>query len=261
MDEAASDEGPSALVQEADCSERVVVLKVRVPGRTSFLLVAAARTGGGAGPSCPGRAPGVWAAISRRARRGSAEGGRAREGEDRGVVGAEGLLRALDGSAGARGRERGRCRPGRARAHRAGRGRGRAGARAQARIPGVGLRCLRVTNGRVVVTDTPLPEEATTFLDAMESDRAALEARGLALAKVLAEDAIELRREELAARAREGPTAHRASGAPPSARTSRRSRPPTDRRAGAVARRRGRARAARGATKLVVDRLVHRRGG
>ena len=36
-------EHPSAFVQEAACAERVIVLKVRQPGRTSFIVVGATR--------------------------------------------------------------------------------------------------------------------------------------------------------------------------------------------------------------------------
>src|SRR4051794_17873471 len=43
------DDVPVAVVQEADCSERVVVLKIRIPGRTAFVLVGAAKTGAGPG--------------------------------------------------------------------------------------------------------------------------------------------------------------------------------------------------------------------
>lgn len=40
------DEAPSALVQEVDSTDRLLVLKVRVPGRSSWILAAATRGGG-----------------------------------------------------------------------------------------------------------------------------------------------------------------------------------------------------------------------
>jgi hypothetical protein len=55
-----SDEAPSAVVQEADCSERVVVLKIRVPGRTAFVMVGAARSGGAAGLLPQGARQELW---------------------------------------------------------------------------------------------------------------------------------------------------------------------------------------------------------
>src|SRR5260370_1147891 len=59
------DDAPhEAFVQEADCAERVVVLKARVPGRgpagTSFVIVAATRAGGGAGLASAEERRGAW---------------------------------------------------------------------------------------------------------------------------------------------------------------------------------------------------------
>jgi len=53
---------PLAIVQEADCSERVVVLKIRVPGRTAFVMVGAARSGAAAGLLPQGARQELWGA-------------------------------------------------------------------------------------------------------------------------------------------------------------------------------------------------------
>ena len=61
-DDARSPEGgaPLAIVQEADCSERVVVLKIRVPGRSAFVMVGAAKGGAAAGLLPQGARQDLW---------------------------------------------------------------------------------------------------------------------------------------------------------------------------------------------------------
>jgi predicted ribosome quality control (RQC) complex YloA/Tae2 family protein len=174
-----SDDLPSAVVQEADCSERVVVLNIRIPGRTAYILIGAARTGGDAGLLPKGARQELW-------------GGRLPPGSPRqkgrevalelarvvAVVGAEVFFEpharpredadeAADAEAGA--------------------------------SAGAMIRCLRVHGGRVVVTDAPRPREARPFVDVLASEdaRAELELRGIALARQLADDSIELHRVDL----------------------------------------------------------------
>jgi hypothetical protein len=206
MNEPASDEGPSALVQEADCSERVVVLKIRAPGRTSFLLVAATRAGGGAGLLPQGARQELWGgklppgASRQRGREDALAKARIVA-----VVGAEIFFEPwtarqarADAAADADADDTTTTAQDLGRGDRAlSRSAGATEQDANAH-PALGLRCLRVTGGRVVITEAPLPAGATMLLEVTESERAALEARGLALAVVLAEDAIELRRDELA---------------------------------------------------------------
>lgn len=170
MDEAANLDLPSAVVQRADCAERVVVLEIRVPGRTAHVVVAATSTGAGAGllPRAPRQE--IW-------------GGRLPPGSARqkarekaldlarvvAVHGAEVFFEPHvaddDPEAAAR----------------------------------VITRVLRVHGGRVVVTDAPVPAGPRGFVDVLADDeeRAALEERGIGIAKQLADDSIELYRAEL----------------------------------------------------------------
>src|SRR4051794_7131723 len=57
---ATSDDTPLAIVQEADSSERVVVLRIRVPGRTAFVIIGAARSGGATGLLPQGARQELW---------------------------------------------------------------------------------------------------------------------------------------------------------------------------------------------------------
>lgn len=148
---------PRALVQEADCAAHVVILKVRVPGRTAFVIVAATQKGPGAGLLRQGLRQELWGgrlpagATRQRFREDALEGAS--------VLGVGAAEAALD--------------------------------------QGGEARVLRAHGGRVVVTDGrgSLPD----LVAALEDDeaRAALEARGEALARSLAEDAIEVRRAEI----------------------------------------------------------------
>jgi len=159
VDERHDDTGPSALVQEAACAERVVVLKVRVPGRTSFVIVGATRSG-----------PSGAALIAGEARR-EVWGGRLPPGALR--------QRAReDALAGARVLALGRD---------------------EAFIDQHGsARVVRADGGRVIVTDEALPAGAAPFVSLSDEQRTALERRGLEIAEAIAADAIESRRTEIA---------------------------------------------------------------
>lgn len=150
--------GLAAFVQEADCAERVVVLRVRVPGRTSLVVVGATARGGEAGLLPRETQKELWGA---------------------------------------------RLPPGAARQ------RAREEALAGARVVAVGereafveqrgeARVVRVQGGRVVVTDAAPPEGLVPFVDASDEERAAWEARGVALARALADEAVAFRRAEVA---------------------------------------------------------------
>ncbi len=156
MDSLDAGPGPRAIVQEAACSERVVVLKVRVPGRTSLVVVGATR------------------------------GGKSSSGA--GLLDAE-ARRELWG---------GRLPPG------AERQRAREAALEHAIVLGIAEdavfidqrgdpRVLRIEGGRVVVTDrsSAVPSEAVGLVGLSDDGRAALEARGLAIARALAADGLE----------------------------------------------------------------------
>lgn len=152
------DSGPSALVQEASCAERVVVLKVRVPGRTSLVIVGAATSG----------ASGVGLITSEGRR--EVWGGRLPPGETR-QRGRE------DALAGARVIALGE---------------------AEAYIDQHGsARVVRAAGGRVIVTDEALPAGATRFVDLSDDERTRLEERGHAIAHAIARDAVSARRSEI----------------------------------------------------------------
>jgi len=155
------DSGPSALVQEASCAERVLVLKVRVPGRTSLVIVGAARSGASG-------ASGVGLITSEGRR--EIWGGRLPAGEARQV----GREDALTGA------------------------RVIALGEAEAYIDQHGsARVIRAAGGRVIVTDEALPAEATRFVDLSDDERTRLEERGLAIARAIARDAVSSRRTEI----------------------------------------------------------------
>ena len=187
-DDARSPEGgaPLAIVQEADCSERVVVLKIRVPGRSAFVMVGAAKGGAAAGLLPQGARQDLWggklppAAPRQRAREAALALARVVA-----IVGAEVFFEPHvkpreDASADAD---------------------ADASAKAEAESgPRMGaVRCLRVHGGRVVVTDAVMPRDARSFVDVLfdEGERRALEATGTELAKAIAEDSIELHRVDL----------------------------------------------------------------
>ena len=191
-DDARSPEGgaPLAIVQEADCSERVVVLKIRVPGRSAFVMVGAAKGGAAAGLLPQGARQDLWggklppAAPRQRAREAALALARVVA-----IVGAEVFFEphvkpredaSADADADAD---------------------ADASAKAEAESgPRMGaVRCLRVHGGRVVVTDAVMPRDARSFVEALfdEGERRALEATGTELAKAIAEDSIELHRVDL----------------------------------------------------------------
>jgi hypothetical protein len=172
------DDAPSAIVQEADCAERVVVLKIRVPGRTAFVVVGAAKSGGAAGLLPQGARQEQW-------------GGRLPPGSARQRAREAALsLARLTAIVGSEVFFEPHVKP-------------RPDAEAQAETdvtpPSAMTRCLRVHGGRVVVTDAVLPRGAKPFVDVLASDedRGALEERGVALAKALADDSVELHRVDL----------------------------------------------------------------
>lgn len=152
--------GFSALVQEAACAESVVVLKVRVPGLTSFVLVGATR-GGLAGAGL----------ISAEARR-EIWGGRLPPGATRQRAREDALAGARVIAIGT----------------------------AEVFIDQRGdTRVVRAEAGRVVVTDSPqgIRTDADAFVSLSEEQRDALEARGSELAKAIAADAVVSRRAEI----------------------------------------------------------------
>lgn len=151
----------NAFVQEADCAERVIVLKTRHPGVTSLVIVAATKTAGsGAGLLAKESRQALWGA---RLPPGSQ---RQRSREDalagasvRAIVGDEVFIEQ-DGD----------------------------------------LRVVRAEKGRVIVT-TPTDVRSALahefFADASDALRAELEAKGEVLAQALGGDALEIHRADV----------------------------------------------------------------
>lgn len=166
---------PSAIVQEADSAERVVVLKIRVPGRTAFVIVGAARHGGGAGLLPQGARQELWAgklppgSIRQRGREDSLEKARLLAITEHEVLFEPWSAR--------------RENPANAEAI----------AAAGPSWP-VLVRSLRAHGGRVVITDVPAGPGLAPFIEVFETEQAALEARGIAIVHALAEDAVEIHR-------------------------------------------------------------------
>lgn len=180
-----NDDVPSAIVQEADCSDRVVVLNVRIPGRTAYVIVGAARRGADAGLLPKQARQEVWGArlppASPRQKGREAALALARVVA---IAGGEVFFEphvkprdAEDEAEAERGEVEALPAPEVSPAPRT-------------------TRCLRVQGGRVVVTDAPRPKDARSFVDVLGSDteRTALEARGVELARALADDSVELHR-------------------------------------------------------------------
>jgi predicted ribosome quality control (RQC) complex YloA/Tae2 family protein len=157
--------GASAIVQEATCSARLVVLKVRIPGadesipKTSLVIVGAPRNG------VP--AVGLLTSDERRAAwRGRLPGGIPRERAREDAL-AHAHVVALGPS--------------------------------EVFIDQHGLaRVVRAERDRVVVTDEPLPAGISAFVDLTTDERAALAERGRALAEAFAASAIDARRTDVA---------------------------------------------------------------
>jgi hypothetical protein len=181
-----SDDAPSAVVQEADCSERVVVLKIRVPGRTAWVIIGAARSGAGTGLLPQGVRQEIWA-------------GRLPPGASRQKPRENSLALARviaitetevffephpDAPPLVAGSRKAEPRP---------------EPEPDPDVAPAPPRTLRVQAGRVVITDAPVPRDARAFVDmlASDADRKGLEQRGLAIARALADDATEIHRSDL----------------------------------------------------------------
>ncbi len=182
---APSEDLPIAIVQEADSAERVVVLRIRVPGRTAFVIIGAARTGGAAGLVRNGARQELWGgrlppgSTRQRAREATLALARVTA-----IVGGEVFFEPHVKSP----------EPGE-----------EPDAEAEVAVENEGAtradrtRCLRVHGGRVVVTDAEIPRDARPFVDVLADDveRSALEDRGMTLARALADDSVEIHRVDL----------------------------------------------------------------
>ncbi len=151
--------GPHALVQEADCSERIVVLKVRVPGRTSHLIVASPRLGK------PGAAL-ISAAMRRDAWGARLPPGAIRQRAREDALANVEVVALTD--------------------------------REVCILQSGNPRVIRAESSRVVVTDGPVPAQAGRFLDLTEDSRVELETRGAELLRAVGESAVSDRRTEAA---------------------------------------------------------------
>jgi hypothetical protein len=173
-----SDDVPIAIVQEADSAERVVVLRIRVPGRTAFVVIGAAKAGAEAGLLPAKARQELWggrlppASARQRGREASLALARVTA-----IVGSEVFFEP----------------------HVKAREEGDELMEADSGPRLATARCLKVHGGRVVVTDAAVPRDARPFVDVLsdEEARTALEERGIALARALADDAIELHRIDL----------------------------------------------------------------
>jgi len=161
---------PAAVVQRADCASNVVLLEVRVPGRTSVVIVGAPRHT----PSQAQKAGAATVGLLPRETRQASWGARLPPASIRERAREEALRGAHVVAIG----------------------------ESDVAIQQNGdRRIVRAHGGRVVVTDDP-PAGARAaarrdFVTASEADRAAWEAAGVALAEALATDAIELHRDAL----------------------------------------------------------------
>ncbi|MDB4942501.1 MAG: Fibronectin/fibrinogen-binding protein [Labilithrix sp.] len=183
----AEEHGPSAIVQDAACAERVIVLEARMPGRTTFVLVAAtSRPAGdpgrsGVGLLAKGALKELWG--------GKLPAGAMRQrGREESLVKAR-LLAVHEGAL--------LFEPWSSRDENPERAPELAARAEDGRWPAL-VRALRVQNGRVVTTDLPPPKGLAPFLETFDRERDGLEQRGVAMAEALAADAIDVRRAELA---------------------------------------------------------------
>lgn len=164
------DDGPSAIVQEANCSDRVVVLQVRSPGRTTRVIVGAGREASGVGLLPHGVRKDLWGGklppgcVRRRAMEDALAKARILAIFPDAVV-------LVPWSA----------RPENPEAH--------------PRPPADATSRLRVHNGRVWFEAFPFGQGGATLVDLAATEHASLETRGLAIAKALATDAIAVHRE------------------------------------------------------------------
>ena len=154
------DDAIRAVVQRADCAANVVVLEVRVPGRTSLVIVGAPKSGG---------ARAAAGLVSREARQ-AIWGARLPPASVRERPREDALFGSYVVALG----------------------------ESEALVEQRGdLRIVRAHGGRVVVTDETKATSREDFVAASDATRASWEARGLALLEALAADAIELHRQEL----------------------------------------------------------------
>jgi len=159
-DEQGTAQGPSAIVQRADCASHVVVLEVRVPGQTSLVVVGVPR-------SAPTRAA---AGLLTRDARNEIWGARLPPASTRERSREDALAHARVLAIGA----------------------------TDVLVDQRGdLRVVRAQGGRVVVTDAT-PAERADFIAATEEQRATWQNRGYELARALAADALEVHRTDVA---------------------------------------------------------------
>ncbi|MCL2722947.1 MAG: NFACT RNA binding domain-containing protein [Polyangiaceae bacterium] len=150
-------EPPSAIVQEASAAERVVVLKVRAPGRTSWVIVGVAGTTASTGLLPPEARKERWGGRL-------PPGSRRQRSREDALVGAHVL------------------------------GIGKNEIRIDQRGQ---IRSVRALSGRIVVTDVMDPDAPPAFTLLDEESRARLEAAGIALVDALATSAIDVVRSEI----------------------------------------------------------------
>lgn len=161
MTEGGEVDGIVAVVQRADCAERVVVLEVRVPGLTSTLVVGVARGAGHAtaGLLVPGARKTAWRARLPPGSERQKPRELALEGAHVVALGETEIYVVQQGEP----------------------------------------RVLRGQNGRVVVTHASAPAGTTPFIDLDATTRAEAEARGMALLARLADESVDARRAEILA--------------------------------------------------------------
>lgn len=152
-------DGVVAVVQRADCAERVVVLEVRVPGLTSTLVIAVPRgaTHATAGLLAAGARKTAWRARLPPGSDRQKPREVALEGAHVVTLGENEIYLVQQGEP----------------------------------------RVLRGQGGRVVVTHASPPEGATPFVDTDAETRARAEARGMALLVRLAHESVDARRAEI----------------------------------------------------------------
>ncbi len=189
-----SESRPSAIVQAAYCSERVVVLTIRIPGRSAEVIVGCARTLSDGVPSTQTKqASQAGVGLLARGVRKDVWGGRSPPGEvtqkeRESALRLAHVLSVVDDAIYLIARSR----------HGDSENQNQVAEEEFDKIPGC-VQCLRVQGGRVVLVDAALPANARAFLDVLAdpTECARLEGQGNALAQALSRDALERRRDEL----------------------------------------------------------------